>query len=165
MRELPSLPERGEVATLFAENTLEVGPLGIVGADQWVLRARGLAGEQLPVGIEQVDAAVVADVQALEQFAEVRQAQCPCRQPGEFAIGARDTPAETDAPVQVAQFGLERRAHQQTEVGVVLMCLEHPGIAEVGFARHAAGGVAHYVALFVQPQHITAFAVDEGFIE
>lgn len=45
------------------------------------------------------------------------------------------------------------------------MRLKHPGSAEIGCTRYAAGGVAYHIALFVQPQHITALAVDEGFIE
>ena len=76
-----------EAATAFAKNALEIGPLGIIGADQRVLRARGLAGQQLAVGIEQVDAAVIADVQALKQFAEVREAQGTHGQAGELAVG------------------------------------------------------------------------------
>ncbi|MNC20294.1 hypothetical protein D3C75_682390 [compost metagenome] len=155
----------GEAAALLAENAFEIGPLGIVAADPRVLRAAGLASQQLAVGVEQVDAAVIANVQALEQLAEVRQAQCTRCQAGELAIGVGDTPAETDAPVQVAQLCLERRAHQQAEVGVVQVRLEYPGVAEVGLAWHAAGGVAHHIALLVQPQHVTALAVDEGFIE
>lgn len=47
----------------------------------------------------------------------------------------------------------------------MLVGLEHPGVAEVGLAWHAAGGVADDIALLVQPQHVTALAVDEGFIE
>lgn len=47
----------------------------------------------------------------------------------------------------------------------MLVGLEHPGFAEVGLARHATGGVANDIALLVQPQHVTALAVDEGFIE
>ncbi|MCY1414838.1 hypothetical protein D9M71_303000 [compost metagenome] len=155
----------GEVAALFIEDALEIGSLGVVAADQRVLRARWLAGKQLPVGVEQVDAAVVANVQALEQVTEVRQAQRTCCQTGELAIGTGNAPAETDAPVQVAKRGLEGRAYQQTEVGIALVRQEHPGIAEVGLARHAAGGVADHIALLVQPQHVTALAVDKGFIE
>lgn len=150
---------------LLAENAFEIRPSRKIGTDLKRFRARGLPGEQLPIRVQQADAAVVADVQAPEQVVEVRQAQRPGGDPGKLALRPGNTPAEADAPVQVTQFGLEWRAHQQPQVSIVLVRPEDPGIAKVGLSRHAVGGVTDHVALLVQPKHVTALAVDERLVE
>lgn len=47
----------------------------------------------------------------------------------------------------------------------MLVCLEKDAVGEAGLGRDGAAGVPDHIAILVQPQHITALAVDEGFIE
>lgn len=122
-------------AILVAENPYHVGSVAEALADGVVLQMR-LLRQHHAVAVDDVQGAVFADVEAVEQLIEVVEFHRRHRHSGEFAGFRGDPPTEADAPligVVAIAAGLERATDEHAGIAVEGVGKEVIAIGEVAW--------------------------------
>ena len=144
------------IAILVAQNAHDIGPVAEVLADGVALQI-GLLRQQDAVVVDDVQRAVFADVEAVEQLIEVIELHRRHGHTGELTGVRGDPSAEADAPligfVAVAT-GLERAADKHAGIAVERVGEEIIAVGEVARFGLDSRRVGDHIAVFVEQQNV-----------